>query len=281
MGRPFPSARGPIALQLDSQHFSCPSSSLDTIKHDQNPYRESSTSTSANASDDTSYPGSFQSCLDVVDGSSYLVGRATSCSSSSASKKEVGIPQSSFVTLLTKLRRFNALHNVHPAETFPLALACGAVLQQIIFVSVQGTTLHSVFSRSCRGLAMLTFPGMLPICCLLRIPHLTSGSYLSDRIHHFGLRHRSSNQSLQTRPVRPTRQVEHNNLYRRRIVHASSLLDADRCLAIPEDLFWRSHLVSHAIRSSDAGLPLGSCFSATDGSRYDQYPVDEDTGSGS
>ncbi|EMD59307.1 hypothetical protein COCSADRAFT_101775 [Bipolaris sorokiniana ND90Pr] len=55
-------------------------------------------------------------------------------------------------------KKFNALHNVHPAETFPLALASGAVIQQIIFVSVQGTTLQSVFSRSCRSLAMITFP---------------------------------------------------------------------------------------------------------------------------
>ncbi|KAI4693842.1 hypothetical protein J4E85_008242 [Alternaria conjuncta] len=65
--------------------------------------------------------------------------------------------------VLPRKKRFNALHNVHPAETFPLALACGAVLQQIIFVSVQGTTLHSVFSRSCRGLAMVTFPAIFLI----------------------------------------------------------------------------------------------------------------------
>ncbi|CAE7196388.1 hypothetical protein PTNB85_05666 [Pyrenophora teres f. teres] len=57
-------------------------------------------------------------------------------------------------------KKFNALHNVHPAETFPLALACGAVLQQVIFVSVQSTTLNSVFSRSCRGLSMITFPAI-------------------------------------------------------------------------------------------------------------------------
>ncbi|KAI2485193.1 hypothetical protein Ptr902_04133 [Pyrenophora tritici-repentis] len=62
--------------------------------------------------------------------------------------------------VLPKKKRFNALHNVHPAETFPLALACGAVLQQVIFVSVQSTTLNSVFSRSCRGLSMITFPAI-------------------------------------------------------------------------------------------------------------------------
>lgn len=56
-------------------------------------------------------------------------------------------------------RRFNSLQNVHPAETFPLALACGVVVSQIIFVAVQSTTLHSVLSKSCRMLAMITYPG--------------------------------------------------------------------------------------------------------------------------
>ncbi|KAF9701500.1 hypothetical protein EKO04_000206 [Ascochyta lentis] len=57
-------------------------------------------------------------------------------------------------------QRFNCLQNVHPAETFPLALASGVVLSQIIFVSVQGTTLHSVLSNSCRMLAMITYPAI-------------------------------------------------------------------------------------------------------------------------
>lgn len=57
-------------------------------------------------------------------------------------------------------QRFNLFHNVHPAETFPLVLACGAVLQQIIFVAVQSTSLHSVLSNKCRGLSMITLPAI-------------------------------------------------------------------------------------------------------------------------
>ncbi|ORY04876.1 hypothetical protein BCR34DRAFT_491200 [Clohesyomyces aquaticus] len=57
-------------------------------------------------------------------------------------------------------QRFSLLQSVHPAETFPLALACGAVIQQALFVAVQSTSLHSVLSRSCRGLAMVTFPAI-------------------------------------------------------------------------------------------------------------------------
>ncbi|CAO2648390.1 Nn.00g076570.m01.CDS01 [Neocucurbitaria sp. VM-36] len=60
-------------------------------------------------------------------------------------------------------QRFNALQNVHTAETFPLALACGAVIQQIIFVAVQSSSLHSVISRQCRGLAMITFPAIFVV----------------------------------------------------------------------------------------------------------------------
>ncbi|KAJ4348032.1 uncharacterized protein N0V89_009404 [Didymosphaeria variabile] len=56
--------------------------------------------------------------------------------------------------------RFAALRNVHPAETFPLVLATGAVIQQIIFVAVQSTSLSSVLSNQCRGLAMITLPAI-------------------------------------------------------------------------------------------------------------------------
>ncbi|KAF2183962.1 hypothetical protein K469DRAFT_581621 [Zopfia rhizophila CBS 207.26] len=55
---------------------------------------------------------------------------------------------------------FHFLANVHPAETFPLVLACGAVIQQTIFVAVQSTSLSSVLSNKCRGLAMITFPAI-------------------------------------------------------------------------------------------------------------------------
>lgn len=60
-------------------------------------------------------------------------------------------------------QRLSALHNVHPAETFPLALACGAVLQQIIFVAVQSASLRKVVSNKCRGFSMVTLPAMFII----------------------------------------------------------------------------------------------------------------------
>ncbi|KAF1917891.1 hypothetical protein BDU57DRAFT_180379 [Ampelomyces quisqualis] len=65
------------------------------------------------------------------------------------------------VTLRNK--RFNALHHVHTADTFPLALASGAGLQQIIFVAVQSTSLHSVLSNQCRGLSMITLPAIFVV----------------------------------------------------------------------------------------------------------------------
>ncbi|KAF2648581.1 hypothetical protein K491DRAFT_708629 [Lophiostoma macrostomum CBS 122681] len=55
-------------------------------------------------------------------------------------------------------KRFAFLQGVHTAETFPLVLACGAVIQQIVFVAVQSTSLNSFFARGCRGLAMITYP---------------------------------------------------------------------------------------------------------------------------
>ncbi|KAF2786454.1 hypothetical protein K505DRAFT_259881 [Melanomma pulvis-pyrius CBS 109.77] len=57
-------------------------------------------------------------------------------------------------------KRFSSLQSVHPAETFPLVLACGAVIQQIIFVAVQSTSLRSVLSKNCRAMAMITYPAI-------------------------------------------------------------------------------------------------------------------------
>ncbi|KAL6708327.1 hypothetical protein ACN47E_003251 [Coniothyrium glycines] len=65
--------------------------------------------------------------------------------------------------IVPKKQRNNALRNVHPAETFPLALACGAVLQQIIIVAVQSTSLSSILSNQCRNISMLTFPAIFII----------------------------------------------------------------------------------------------------------------------
>ncbi|KAF2015344.1 hypothetical protein BU24DRAFT_450080 [Aaosphaeria arxii CBS 175.79] len=67
------------------------------------------------------------------------------------------------VQVSQKKQRFGLLQCVHPAETFPLVLACGAVIQQTIFVSVQSTSLRSVLSNNCRGLAMITFPGYVTL----------------------------------------------------------------------------------------------------------------------
>ncbi|KAF2878516.1 hypothetical protein BDV95DRAFT_480361 [Massariosphaeria phaeospora] len=67
------------------------------------------------------------------------------------------------VQVTLRKKRFSSLQNVHPAETFPLVLACGVAIQQIIFVSVQSTSLRSVLSNNCRGLAMITFPSLFII----------------------------------------------------------------------------------------------------------------------
>ncbi|KAF2744509.1 hypothetical protein M011DRAFT_408485 [Sporormia fimetaria CBS 119925] len=56
--------------------------------------------------------------------------------------------------------RSNLIHSIHPAETFPLVLACGSGLQQIIFVAAQSTNLNNPFSNNCRGLAMVTLPAI-------------------------------------------------------------------------------------------------------------------------
>ncbi|KAF2710688.1 hypothetical protein K504DRAFT_376599 [Pleomassaria siparia CBS 279.74] len=62
--------------------------------------------------------------------------------------------------LSNKRFAFRSLQNVHPAETFPLVLACGAVIQQIIFIAVQSTSLNSVLANNCRSMAMIAYPAI-------------------------------------------------------------------------------------------------------------------------
>jgi hypothetical protein len=64
---------------------------------------------------------------------------------------------------------------------------------------------------------------------------------------------------------------------RRRIVYASAHLDANCGLAIAKHLLWWPYLVSYAIRSSHVDFSFCSCLPLALGSRFDQYPTDENT----
>lgn len=57
-------------------------------------------------------------------------------------------------------RIFDFLANIHPAETFPLVLASGIAIQEVIFVTVQSTALDTLIVAGCRGVAMVVFPAM-------------------------------------------------------------------------------------------------------------------------
>jgi hypothetical protein len=131
------------------------------------------TRTGPDAAHDASGLGCVQSGIDPSDGTSNRLRRtAGSCSSGHDQEAVSGIHRCIHRFSTNGSRRFNSLQNVHPAETFPLALACGVATSQIIFVSVQGTALDSVLSDNCRMLAMLTLPGRLPIKRLFRIVRL-------------------------------------------------------------------------------------------------------------
>lgn len=149
-----------VSLQHDSQYLGRSRGSMDRDKHNPETNCDSAVGESSDTTNHASYHRSFQSGLDSADSLSHCVRRETISCSSSYAQEEVSKKNIVRIHILTSVRRFNALHNVHTAETFPLALASGAVLQQIIFVAVQSTSLHSVLSTQCRGLAMVTFPGM-------------------------------------------------------------------------------------------------------------------------
>ena len=56
-------------------------------------------------------------------------------------------------------RKF-CLTSIHPAETFPLALSIGVLIQAIAFAGVQGTGLGALTEKSCGTVAQVMLPGM-------------------------------------------------------------------------------------------------------------------------
>ncbi|KAF2491708.1 hypothetical protein BU16DRAFT_516199 [Lophium mytilinum] len=74
-------------------------------------------------------------------------------------------------------RKLGFLTNVHPAEVFPLVLASGIAIQDIVFITVQSTALDSLVIRGCRGIAMATYPALF----LLGYLHIVFGAEVAIR----------------------------------------------------------------------------------------------------
>jgi hypothetical protein len=53
---------------------------------------------------------------------------------------------------------------MHPADTFPLVLALGIVVQGVMFAVAQSYGLESLMIRGCGSIAQFVFPGKLPRC---------------------------------------------------------------------------------------------------------------------
>lgn len=61
--------------------------------------------------------------------------------------------------MLTRNRKF-CVSSIHPAETFPLILAIGIVIQGIAFAGVQAQGLTALFTKGCSEIAQFMWPGM-------------------------------------------------------------------------------------------------------------------------
>jgi hypothetical protein len=61
--------------------------------------------------------------------------------------------------MLTPRRKFFIL-SIHPAETFPLVLSIGIVIQGLVFAGVQGTGLKYLTVKGCGTIAQVMWPGM-------------------------------------------------------------------------------------------------------------------------
>jgi hypothetical protein len=60
--------------------------------------------------------------------------------------------------LLIMKRKF-CLSKIHPAETFPLILALGIMVQGFVFAAVSGEGLQSLFISNCGVVAQFTWVG--------------------------------------------------------------------------------------------------------------------------
>ena len=61
-------------------------------------------------------------------------------------------------TFADSFRKF-CVSSIHPAETFPLILAIGIVIQGLAFAGIQGTGLKSLFTKGCDVIAQFMWPG--------------------------------------------------------------------------------------------------------------------------
>ena len=67
--------------------------------------------------------------------------------------------------MLTRGSKF-CISSIHPAETFPLVLAIGIVVQGLVFAGVQGEGLSALFTTGCEVIAQFMWPGTLNgRCC--------------------------------------------------------------------------------------------------------------------
>ena len=51
--------------------------------------------------------------------------------------------------------------SLHPAEVFALAIAVVSLIQAVIFIGVQSTTVDSTFATGCAAAAQLMWPGKM------------------------------------------------------------------------------------------------------------------------
>jgi hypothetical protein len=59
------------------------------------------------------------------------------------------------------------MHNLHPAEVFPLILGFCIVVQEIVFVATQAVSLNQIMTGDCKEPGVFLLPSMDFRCSLL------------------------------------------------------------------------------------------------------------------
>lgn len=110
---------------------------------------------------------------------------------------------------LTVRRKF-CVSSIHPAETFPLVLAIGIVIQGLVFAGVQGEGLTSLFTSNCKVIAQFMWPGTYSSASSLLITNKPSS--LHRAIYPIRLRSRMCHPVLSSDTIPSKRKMGCHNM---------------------------------------------------------------------
>ena len=116
--------------------------------------------------------------------------------------------------MLTSRRiRLHQVKCIYPAEIVPFIISIAVIVQGLIFIIVQSSSLHTVIVLGCRDTAFLIWPGTYFRSEIMPFHALTYSSHLVRSIHNACLRSRNGLSLLVTSTLQASRERKYTYLY--------------------------------------------------------------------